>query len=102
MDISRARCAECDRPMAVFSMVCSRCDVRLEGDFFGDENLRGIQRLQIVACGTALHAALVARYQLEGLAGVPVFLKKMSSSAWLPENASKSPSPSISTKAGAV
>ena len=47
-------------------------DVRLEGDFFGDENLRGIQRLQIVACGTALHAALVARYQLEGLAGVPV------------------------------
>ena len=33
MDISKARCAECDRAMAVSSMVCSRCDVRLEGDF---------------------------------------------------------------------
>jgi hypothetical protein len=33
MDISKARCAECDRSMAVSSMVCSRCDVRLEGDF---------------------------------------------------------------------
>ncbi len=33
MDISKARCAECDHPMAVSSMVCSRCAVRLEGDF---------------------------------------------------------------------
>jgi hypothetical protein len=33
MDISKARCAECDRSMTVSSMVCSRCNVRLEGDF---------------------------------------------------------------------
>ena len=33
MDISKARCADCDRPMAVSRMVCTRCDVRLEGDF---------------------------------------------------------------------
>ena len=33
MDISKARCAECDRPMAVSRMICSRCDVQLEGDF---------------------------------------------------------------------
>jgi hypothetical protein len=33
MDISKARCAECDRPMAVSRMVCTGCDVRLEGDF---------------------------------------------------------------------
>jgi hypothetical protein len=33
MDISKARCPECDRPMAVSRMVCPRCDVRLEGDF---------------------------------------------------------------------
>ncbi len=33
MDISKARCADCDRPMAVSTMVCPRCDVRLEGDF---------------------------------------------------------------------
>ena len=33
MDISKARCADCDRPMAVSTMVCRHCDVRLEGDF---------------------------------------------------------------------
>lgn len=33
MDISKARCAECDRLMDVSRMVCPRCDVRLEGDF---------------------------------------------------------------------
>jgi hypothetical protein len=33
MDISKARCAECDRPMAVSRMVCPSCDVRLEGEF---------------------------------------------------------------------
>lgn len=33
MDISKARCAECERPMDVSRMVCPRCDVRLEGDF---------------------------------------------------------------------
>lgn len=33
MDISKARCAECDRPMGVSRMVCPACDIRLEGDF---------------------------------------------------------------------
>lgn len=33
MDISKARCAECDRPMEVSRMACTACDVRLEGDF---------------------------------------------------------------------
>ena len=33
MDISKARCAACDRPMEVQRMVCPGCDVRLEGEF---------------------------------------------------------------------
>jgi len=33
MDISKACCAECNRPMAVSSMICPTCDLRLEGDF---------------------------------------------------------------------
>ena len=33
MDISKARCADCDRPMAVSRMVCTNCDVRMEGEF---------------------------------------------------------------------
>ncbi|MEW6072318.1 MAG: glutamine--fructose-6-phosphate transaminase (isomerizing) [Planctomycetota bacterium] len=46
-------------------------DVRLEGGFWTDESLRRVSRVQTVACGTALHAGLVARYMLEGLGGVP-------------------------------
>ena len=30
MDISKARCAECERPMAVSRMVCPRCDDDLD------------------------------------------------------------------------
>ncbi len=47
-------------------------DVQLEGEVFGDEALRGVERIQVLACGTALHAGWVARYLIEGLARVPV------------------------------
>ncbi|MFT5152197.1 MAG: glucosamine--fructose-6-phosphate aminotransferase (isomerizing), partial [Planctomycetota bacterium] len=40
--------------------------------FFSDEALAGVQRIQVLACGTALHAGLVGRYMIEGLAGLPV------------------------------
>ena len=43
MDISKARCADCDRPMAVSRMVCTTCDVRLEGDF----EVPGLARLSL-------------------------------------------------------
>jgi glucosamine--fructose-6-phosphate aminotransferase (isomerizing) len=47
-------------------------DVRFEGELFADESLSAVTRVQISACGTALHAGLVARYLIEGLARVPV------------------------------
>ncbi len=37
-----------------------------------DEMLRGFERIFIVACGTAMHAGIVARYAIEKLARVPV------------------------------
>ena len=37
-----------------------------------DEMLRGVHRVFIVACGTAMHAGIVARYAIEKLARVPV------------------------------
>ncbi|NOT30456.1 MAG: glutamine--fructose-6-phosphate transaminase (isomerizing) [Planctomycetes bacterium] len=49
-----------------------RGDVTLPGEFFSDASLKQVTRVQISACGTALHAGLVARYLIEGLAGVPV------------------------------
>jgi glucosamine--fructose-6-phosphate aminotransferase (isomerizing) len=49
-----------------------RGDVLLPSAAFADAALRTVKRVQISACGTALHAGLVARYLIEGLAGVPV------------------------------
>ena len=36
-----------------------------------DDVLRQVGQVHIVACGTSYHAGLVARYQLEELAGIP-------------------------------
>ena len=49
-------------------------DVQFADGDWSDERLRGIERIQIVACGTALHAGYIARYMIEGLAGIPVDL----------------------------
>ncbi len=45
-------------------------DVELEG--FSDEVLSQVERVQVLACGTALHAGMVAAYAIEQLARVPV------------------------------
>jgi len=47
-------------------------DVAFEGEGWDDQDLAGIGRIQILACGTALHAGIVARYMIEGLARIPV------------------------------
>jgi glucosamine--fructose-6-phosphate aminotransferase (isomerizing) len=47
-------------------------DVDFEGGKWSNERLRAIDRVQVVACGTALHAGMIARYLIEGLARVPV------------------------------
>lgn len=47
-------------------------DVRFEGGAFDDDFCRSVERIQILACGTALHAGQIASYLIEGLAGIPV------------------------------
>ena len=47
-------------------------DVRFEDGDWSDERLSALNRVQVVACGTALHAGYIARYLIEGLAGLPV------------------------------
>ncbi len=49
-------------------------DVRFEGGRFDDQELRAWTRVQVIACGTALHAGHIARYLIEGLSGLPVDL----------------------------
>jgi len=49
-------------------------DHRVLPNIFGvdaDALLSKVKRVQIVACGTSYHAGLVARYWLEGIAGLP-------------------------------
>lgn len=43
-----------------------------ELESFGDEELRGIRRITVVACGTASYAGQVAKYAIEQWARVPV------------------------------
>jgi glucosamine--fructose-6-phosphate aminotransferase (isomerizing) len=47
-------------------------DVAFGSPGWSDAELQGVQRVLIVACGTALHAGMIARYLIEGLARVPV------------------------------
>ena len=47
-------------------------DVAFEQGDWSDAAVQKIARVQVVACGTALHAGLIAAYMIEGLAGVPV------------------------------
>ncbi|HEY1011431.1 MAG TPA: glutamine--fructose-6-phosphate transaminase (isomerizing), partial [Herpetosiphonaceae bacterium] len=46
--------------------------VHLEGLTLSDQELREIKRIYAVACGTAWHACLIAKYFIETLARVPV------------------------------
>ncbi|MEO6709061.1 MAG: glutamine--fructose-6-phosphate transaminase (isomerizing), partial [Planctomycetota bacterium] len=47
-------------------------DVDFEGEGWEDAQLKRVERVQVIACGTALHAGMIARYMIEGLARVPV------------------------------
>jgi len=46
--------------------------VRLGLQSFSTDQIRAIQRIYAVACGTAWHAALLAKFQIERLAQIPV------------------------------
>ncbi len=45
---------------------------RLKGLNLSDEELKGIERIVITACGTSWHAGLIGEYMLEELARIPV------------------------------
>jgi glucosamine--fructose-6-phosphate aminotransferase (isomerizing) len=56
-----------------------------------DEILKKVRQVHIVACGTSYHAGLVARYQMEELAGIPCMVEVASEYRYrhpvVPENA---------------
>ena len=46
-------------------------EVTLEGFPLSDDEVRDLRRVVLIGCGTSLHAAMVGRYYLEELAGIP-------------------------------
>jgi len=49
-------------------------EVQLPGLALSDDDLRSIRRVVMIACGTAYHAALAAKYAIESLCALPVEL----------------------------
>jgi glucosamine--fructose-6-phosphate aminotransferase (isomerizing) len=65
-----------DQPRAVADTFRGRIslkdgDVPLEDLHLSDSQVKKIQRLHLVACGTAWHACLVGKFMLEEIAGIP-------------------------------
>jgi len=64
-----------EQPRAVAETLEGRIGAdRVMPNIFGvgaDDTLRQVRQVHIVACGTSYHAGLVARYQMEELAGIP-------------------------------
>ncbi len=66
-----------EQPQAIIDTVSGRINpesgsVELPEMNLSDEDLAGIERIFLVACGTSWHAALVAKYWIERWAGIPV------------------------------
>ena len=51
----------------------------------GDQELRRIERVQIVAAGTAFYAGMIAKYALEDLAGIPATVEVASEWRYRPQ-----------------
>jgi glucosamine--fructose-6-phosphate aminotransferase (isomerizing) len=68
-----------DQPEAIASTLEGRIGTdHVLPNIFGvgaDDILRQVRQVHIVACGTSYHAGLVARYQLEELAGIPCMVE---------------------------
>ena len=66
-----------EQPRAIVDTVSGRINpetgsVDLPEMNLSDEDIAGIDRIFLVACGTSWHAALVAKYWIERWAGIPV------------------------------
>jgi glucosamine--fructose-6-phosphate aminotransferase (isomerizing) len=66
-----------EQPQAVQDTVAGRVDftngrILFDNIRLGEEQLAGISRLHLLACGTSWHAALVGKFLIEGIARLPV------------------------------
>lgn len=62
-----------EQPNAIKNTVSPRVnDGRIVFDGIKDGEFKGIKRINIVACGTAMHAGMIAKYAIESMARIPV------------------------------
>ena len=64
-----------EQPEAVAETIGDRVRhgrLELEGSVTTDDELRGLRRIVLLACGTAYHACVVSRYVIEEWARIPV------------------------------
>lgn len=47
-------------------------EIKLDNIKYTDEDIRNINRIHIIACGSAWHAAIVGKYVIEDYARIPV------------------------------
>jgi glucosamine--fructose-6-phosphate aminotransferase (isomerizing) len=65
-----------DQPKAIADTLIGRLSdngqVQLDELHMNDEEIKGIKRISVIACGTAYHAGMVAKYAIEKWAKIPV------------------------------
>lgn len=64
-----------EEPKAVRDTIAPRIkdgDISIEELGMSDEEIKGIQKIMIVACGSAYHTGVTAKYVFEGIARIPV------------------------------
>ena len=65
-----------DQPKAIADTLIGRLSdngqVQLDELHMSDEEIKGIKRISVIACGTAYHAGMVAKYAIEKWAKIPV------------------------------
>lgn len=62
-----------EQPKAVKNTVSPRIENgKIVFDGIKDGEFEGIKRINIVACGTAMHAGMIAKYAIESMARIPV------------------------------
>lgn len=66
----------CEQPDAIKATMTSRIlpgqPIRLDDISFTEDEIKNIEKIYIVACGTAYHAGVVGKYVIEKLAKIPV------------------------------
>lgn len=61
-----------EQPRAVLDTLRGRLFDNFETNVFDEDAVKDVNKIYIVACGTAYHAGLVGKYAIEKLSGIPV------------------------------